>query len=87
MSEKRVKNYSLCLERVRTIKDIKKILEVLDLVIADDHPKFDKVSYYFSNERLTKEEVDALPTLPPEEAEFWKNFTPQDDVKNEEKED
>jgi hypothetical protein len=51
MTEKQpVRRFELCTERLKTIKDIKKILKALQIRIDTDNPLYEELSYYFSTE-------------------------------------
>jgi hypothetical protein len=50
MTEKPVRRFELCTERLKTIKDIKKVLKALQIRIDTDNPLFEELSYYFSTE-------------------------------------
>jgi hypothetical protein len=50
MTEKPVRRFELCTERLKTIKDIKKVLKALQIRIDTDNPLYDELEYYFSTE-------------------------------------
>ena len=50
MTEKPVRRYELCTERLKTIKDIKKVLKALQIRIDTDNPLYEELEYYFSTE-------------------------------------
>ena len=50
MTEKPVRRYELCIERLKTIKDIKKVLKALQIRIDTDNPLYEELEYYFSTE-------------------------------------
>ena len=50
MTEKPVRRYELCTERLKTIKDIKKVLKALQIRIDTDNPFYEELEYYFSTE-------------------------------------
>lgn len=50
MSNKPVRRYQLCIERVETLEDVKKILNTLQLRIDTDNPLYEELEYYFSVE-------------------------------------
>jgi hypothetical protein len=50
MTEKRVKRYELCTERLETLDDVKKILKALQIRIDTDNPLYEELEYYFSTE-------------------------------------
>ena len=50
MTEKPVRRFELCTERLKTIKDIKKVLKALQIRIDTDNPFYEELEYYFSTE-------------------------------------
>ena len=50
MTEKPAKRYELCIERLETLEDVKKILKALQLRIDTDNPLYEELQYYFSTE-------------------------------------
>jgi len=48
--QKPVRRFELCTERLKTIKDIKKILKALQIRIDTDNPLYEELEYYFSTE-------------------------------------
>ena len=50
MTEKPVRRFELCTERLKTIKDIKKVLKALQIRIDTDNPLYEELEYYFSTE-------------------------------------
>ena len=50
MTEKPVRRFELCTERLETIEDISKILKALQIRIDTDNPLYEELSYYFSTE-------------------------------------
>jgi hypothetical protein len=50
MTEKPVRRYELCTERLETLDDIKKVLKALQIRIDTDNPLYDELEYYFSTE-------------------------------------
>jgi hypothetical protein len=50
MTKKHVRRFELCTERLKTIKDIKKILKALQIRIDTDNPLYEELKYYFSIE-------------------------------------
>ena len=47
MTEKPVKRFELCTERLKTIKDIKKVLKALQIRIDTDNPLYEELKEYF----------------------------------------
>jgi hypothetical protein len=50
MTEKPVKRFQLCTERLETLEDVKKVLKVLQIRIDTDNPHYKELEYYFSVE-------------------------------------
>ena len=50
MTEKPVRRFELCTERLETLEDVKKILKALQIRIDTDNPYYEELEYYFSNE-------------------------------------
>jgi hypothetical protein len=50
MTEKPVRRFELCTERLETLEDVKKILKVLQIRIDTDNPLYEELEYYFSTE-------------------------------------
>jgi hypothetical protein len=50
MTEKPIRRFELCTERLKTIKDIKKVLKALQIRIDTDNPLYEELEYYFSTE-------------------------------------
>jgi hypothetical protein len=50
MTEKPVRRYELCAERLETLEDVKKILNGLQIRIDTDNPLYEELKYYFSTE-------------------------------------
>jgi hypothetical protein len=50
MTEKPVRRFELCTERLKTIKDIKKVLKALQIRIDTNNPYYEELEYYFSIE-------------------------------------
>jgi hypothetical protein len=50
MTEKPIRRFELCTERLETIEDISKILKALQIRIDTDNPLYEELSYYFSTE-------------------------------------
>jgi uncharacterized protein YpbB len=48
MTEKQpVRRFEPCTERLKTIKDIKKVLKALQIRIDTDNPLYEELEYYF----------------------------------------
>ena len=50
MTEKPVRRFELCTERIKTVKDIKKVLKALQIRLDTDNPLYEELEYYFSVE-------------------------------------
>ena len=60
MTEKPVRRFELCTERLKTIKDIKKVLKALQIRIDTDNPLYEELEYYFSTEVVPKGYIKVL---------------------------
>jgi hypothetical protein len=50
MTEKPVRRFELCTERLETLEDVKKILKALQIRLDTDNPYYEELEYYFSTE-------------------------------------
>jgi hypothetical protein len=50
MTEKPVRRFELCTERLETLEDVKKILKALQIRLDTDNPLYEELEYYFSTE-------------------------------------
>jgi hypothetical protein len=50
MTEKPIRRYELCTERLETLEDVKKVLKGLQIRIDTDNPYYEELEYYFSTE-------------------------------------
>jgi hypothetical protein len=50
MTEKPIKRYELCTERLETLEDVKKVLRALQIRLDTDNPLYEELEYYFSTE-------------------------------------
>ena len=50
MTEKPVRRFELCTERLETLEDVKKVLKALQIRIDTDNPLYEELEYYFSTE-------------------------------------
>jgi hypothetical protein len=50
MTEKPVKQFELCTERLETLEDVIKILKALQIRLNTDSPYYEELEYYFSTE-------------------------------------
>jgi hypothetical protein len=60
MTEKPVRRFELCTERIKTIKDIKKVLKALQIRIDTDNPLYEELEYYFSTEVIPRGYIKVL---------------------------
>jgi hypothetical protein len=47
MTEKHVKRFELCTERLETLEDVKKVLKALQIRIDTDNPLYEELKEYF----------------------------------------
>ena len=47
MTEKPVKRFELCTERLETLEDVKKVLKALQIRIDTDNPLYEELKEYF----------------------------------------
>jgi hypothetical protein len=50
MTEKPVRRFELCTERLETLEDVKKVLKALQIRLDTDNPLYEELEYYFSTE-------------------------------------
>ena len=50
MTENPIRRYKLTVDNIKTLEDVKKILDLLDLRIQTDNPDYEKVKEYFKLE-------------------------------------
>ena len=50
MTEKPIRRYELCTERLETLEDVIKIIKALQIRIDTDNPLYEELQYYFSTE-------------------------------------
>ena len=50
MTDKPVRRYELCTERIETLEDVKKVLKALQIRLDTDNPLYEELEYYFSTE-------------------------------------
>jgi hypothetical protein len=60
MTEKPVRRFELCTERLKTVKDIKKVLKALQIRIDTDNPLYEELEYYFSTEVIPRGYIKVL---------------------------
>jgi len=47
MTDKPTRRYQLCVDKLETLEDVKKILDMMQLRIQTDDPEYDQVKQYF----------------------------------------
>jgi hypothetical protein len=60
MTEKHVRRFELCTERLETVEDIKKILKALQIRLNTDNPLYEELEYYFSTEVVPRGYIKVL---------------------------
>lgn len=60
MTEKPVRRFELCTERLETLEDVIKILKALKIRIDTDNPYYEELEYYFSTEVVPKGYIKVL---------------------------
>jgi hypothetical protein len=69
MTEKPIRRYELCTERLETLEDVIKILRALQIRIDTDNPYYEELEYYFSTEVVPKGYFKVLEAVGYEETE------------------
>lgn len=54
MTEKPVRRFELCIDKLETIEDIKKILDIMQIRINTDNPLYEELEHYFTREVVPK---------------------------------
>lgn len=54
MTQKPVKKYQLCAEKLETLEDVKKILNALQIRVNTDDPLYEELKCYFTTEVVPK---------------------------------
>jgi len=67
MTEKPVRRYELCTERLKTLEDIKKVLKALQIRIDTDNPLYKELEEYFVVEVVPRGYVKLMDTIGHEE--------------------
>ncbi len=67
MTEKPVRRFELCTERLETLEDVKKVLKALQIRISTDNPLYEELEYYFSTEVVPKGYIKVLEKMGYEE--------------------
>jgi len=60
MTEKPVRRFELCTERLETVEDIKKVLKALQIRLNTDNPFYEELEYYFSTEVVPRGYIKVL---------------------------
>jgi len=60
MTEKPTRRYKLSVDKIQTLEDVKKVLNVLDLRIQTDHPDYESVEDYFKLEVVPRGYIKLL---------------------------
>jgi hypothetical protein len=60
MTEKPVRRFELCTERLETLEDVKKVLKALQIRIDTDNPLYEELEYYFSTEVVPRGYIKVL---------------------------
>ena len=60
MTEKPVRRFELCTERLETLEDVKKVLRVLQIRMDTDNPLYEELEYYFSTEVVPRGYIKVL---------------------------
>ena len=60
MTEKPVRRFELCTERLETLEDVIKILKALQIRIDTDNPLYEELEYYFSTEVVPRGYIKVL---------------------------
>ena len=62
----KVRRYKLCVDKLETIDDIKKILDLLDIRLDTDNPVWEEVGQFFKLECVPKGYMKLLHKIGPE---------------------
>jgi hypothetical protein len=60
MTEKPIRRFELCTERLETLEDVKKILKALQLRIDTDNHLYEELKHYFSVEVVPRGYIQLL---------------------------
>ena len=69
MTEKPIRRFELCTERLKTVKDIKKVLKALQIRLDTDNSLYEELEYYFSTEVIPRGYIKVLEKVGCEEIE------------------
>ncbi len=67
MTEKTVRRFELCTERLETLEDVKKVLKTLQIRLDTDNPLYEELEYYFSTEVVPRGYIKVLEKMGYEE--------------------
>jgi hypothetical protein len=67
MTEKPVRRYELCTDRLETHEDVKKVLKALQIRLDTDNPLYEELEYYFSTEVVPRGYIKVLDKMGYEE--------------------
>ena len=67
MTEKFVRRFELCTERLETLEDVKKVLKALQIRLDTDNPLYEELEYYFSTEVVPRGYIKVLDKMGYEE--------------------
>jgi len=54
MTKKPLRRFQLCVERIETLEDVKKVLNAMQIRIDTDNPYYEELEHYFSTEVVPK---------------------------------
>ena len=54
MTKKPLRRFQLCIERIETLEDVKKVLNAMQIRIDTDNPLYEELEHYFSTEVVPK---------------------------------
>ena len=60
MTEKPLRRFELCAERLETLEDVKKVLKAMRIRIDTDNPYYEELEYYFSTEVVPRGYIKVL---------------------------
>ena len=63
MDKQPTRRYQLCVDKIKTIKDIKKILDMMQIRIDTDNPLYEEVKDYFGLEVVPRGYIKLLEKL------------------------
>ena len=60
MTEKPVRRFELCTERLETLEDVKKVLKTLQIRLDTDNPLYEELEDYFATEVVPRGYIKVL---------------------------